>query len=107
MVGTAPPPRFQCCRSLPKSSWRLPIRIPSTRKPRSPSSFPKARGVQVRVFDLLGRAVRVYEQQLSRGSHQWRWDGKDESGIEAASGVYVIRVQVAGFDRMHKVTLLK
>ena len=38
---------------------------------------------------------------------EWRWDGKDESGSEVASGVYVIRVQIAGFDRMHKVTLLK
>ena len=69
--------------------------------------LPHSERVQVRVIDLLGRTVRVFEQNLSRGFHQWRWDGKDESGLEVASGVYVIRVQIADFDRMHKVTLLK
>ena len=107
VVGTAPPP--------PVSVFPLPAEIvleapyPNPFNPETEFSFflPESERVQVRVFDLLGRAVRVYEQQLSRGFHQWRWDGKDESGTEVASGVYVIRVQVAGFDRMHKVTLLK
>ena len=107
VVATAPPP--------PVAVSPLPTEIvldapyPNPFNPDTAISFflPESEWVQVRVIDLLGRIVRVYEEQLSRGFHLWRWDGRDESGLEVASGVYVIRVQIAGFDRMHKVTLLK
>ena len=107
VISTAPP--------VPLAVSPLPTQIvldapyPNPFNPETAISFflPESERVQVRVIDLLGRIVRVYEQQLSRGFHLWRWDGRDESGLEVASGVYVIRIQIAGFDRMHKVTLLK
>ena len=107
VVETAPP--------LPVAVSPLPAEIvldapfPNPFNPETAISFflPESERVRVRVIDLLGRAVRVYEQQHSRGFHEWRWDGRDDTGLEVASGVYVIQVQIAGIDRMHKVTLLK
>ena len=106
-VATAPPPPV-AVSPLP-AEIVLDAPFPNPFNPETAISFflPENERVQLRVIDLLGRVVRVYEQQLPRGFHEWRWDGRDESGMEVASGVYVIRVQIAGFDRMHKVTLLK
>ena len=61
--------------------------FPNPFNPETAISFylPENEKVQVRVIDLLGRVVRVYEQQLPRGFHEWRWDGRDESGLEVAS----------------------
>ena len=107
VVATAPP--------APVAVSPLPTEIvldapfPNPFNPETAITFflPESEAVEVQVIDLLGRVVRVYEKQLSRGFHEWRWDGKDQSGLAVASGVYVIRVQIAGIGRMHKVTLLK
>lgn len=107
VVASTPPPPVAV--PLLPTEIVLDAPFPNPFNPEMAISFflPEGERVKVRVFDLLGRIVRVYEQQLPRGFHEWKWDGRDESGFGVASGVYVIQFRVAGFDRMHKVTLLK
>ena len=48
------------------------------------------------MFNTLGQKVRTLVQgRLDAGSHELRWDSRDESGKTLASGVYFYRL-VAG-----------
>ena len=51
--------------------------------------------VRLVVFDMAGRRVRgLVEEVLSSGPHRIRWDGKDDLGEDAASGVYIYRLTI-------------
>ncbi|MFH1571795.1 MAG: FlgD immunoglobulin-like domain containing protein [Gemmatimonadota bacterium] len=55
-----------------------------------------ARSAQLTVYDALGRAVRILRvENPAPGRQAVRWDGRDEEGRPAASGVYPYRL-VAG-----------
>ncbi len=46
------------------------------------------------VYDVLGRPVReIYSGWIQGGWHEMIWDGLDDNGREAASGVYVCRLE--------------
>ncbi len=54
------------------------------------------RPVSLRVFDATGRLVRtLHAGVLAPGPHAFAWDGTDGSGRQAASGVYLYRLQTA------------
>lgn len=58
--------------------------------------LPDAALASLDVFNALGQKVRTLVQgRLDAGSHQLRWDSRDESGSTLASGVYFYRL-VAG-----------
>jgi photosystem II stability/assembly factor-like uncharacterized protein len=62
--------------------------------------FGPARTAEVQVFDILGRRVRVISIDSPLvGENRMRWDGRDQNGSVAASGVYFYSVTV---DRITK-----
>jgi hypothetical protein len=53
--------------------------------------------VTVRVYDVTGRAVRtLFEGERRSGEYEARWDGADESGAAARSGIYFARLEAGG-----------
>ena len=53
--------------------------------------------VHIVVFDLSGRVVRhLIDADQSAGLHQPTWDGKDDEGRPAPSGLYAVRLEAAG-----------
>jgi hypothetical protein len=53
----------------------------------------KSGPVSIRIMDVYGREAAVlFEGRKSAGDFQVQWDGKDGSGMEAPSGLYVIRM---------------
>jgi hypothetical protein len=65
--------------------------------------LPKFAPVRVRIFDILGREVAVRSLgTLAAGEHQFRWDGSN-----AASGVYLFRLETDHDYRIAKAVLLK
>jgi Tol biopolymer transport system component len=45
--------------------------------------------VAVRIFNVRGELIRAFpERWLPRGSHSVAWDGRDDRGQDAASGIY-------------------
>ena len=49
--------------------------------------------IRIVVYDALGRRVRqLLDDDMSAGFSQVYWDGQDDRGFEAASGVYVCRL---------------
>lgn len=64
--------------------------------------------VKLSVYNLLGERVRtLVDQRRSGGNYEIRWDGKDDQGIELASGVYLYRLQAGKFTQSNKMLLLK
>jgi hypothetical protein len=57
-------------------------------------SLPRAATVRLEVFDVRGRLVRtLLTGRQPSGVHTVVWDGRDEHGGDAASGVYVARLE--------------
>jgi subtilisin family serine protease len=50
--------------------------------------------VQLTVFDVLGRRVRlIIEADFPAGTHTLPWDGRDDRGRRVASGLYYVRLR--------------
>jgi hypothetical protein len=71
-------------------------------------TLPAASDVRLGVFDITGRRVRTLaEGRLAAGSHVVRWDGRDTSGAPLGSGLFFVRLEVAGRRLTHTVALMK
>ncbi len=63
--------------------------------------------VTLSVFNLLGQQVRtLVSKPQQAGSHSATWDGKDNSGRQVASGIYVYRLKAGDKFTMSKQMLL-
>ena len=68
----------------------------------------KPMNVMVSVYDVMGREISVLvNEQLHPGYHQFIWDGTDNRGMKAGSGLYFIMVQTPEITRTMKATLLR
>ncbi|HET9326086.1 MAG TPA: FG-GAP-like repeat-containing protein [Candidatus Eisenbacteria bacterium] len=64
--------------------------------------------VEVAVFDLMGRRVRVLERgDRPAGRHRLQWDGRDESGVAQGNGVYLVRMTAADRTFTRKLALAR
>ncbi len=60
------------------------------------------------IYDVRGRVVKMLmEQFLFHGSHIVTWDGNDEDGMEASSGVYFAVLKIGGVRQCVKMVLVK
>ena len=65
-------------------------------------ALPSERDVELRVFDVAGRAVKTIAQgPLGPGLHTLQWNGTDDNGGRLSSGVYFYRL-TAGADRAQR-----
>jgi hypothetical protein len=63
---------------------------------------------RVTVYDLRGRVVRVLLQvDRPAGTQQLEWNGRDQTGSEVASGVYLVEIRVARATEVRKVALVR
>ena len=71
-------------------------------------SLPARDRVVIAVYDLLGRRVTtVADQVYSAGVHRVEWNGRDDSGNDLPSGMYVYRMQTAEKTYSRKMMMLK
>jgi len=64
--------------------------------------------VRLRVFTVAGRLVRtLVSRRVEPGYHEARWDGRDDHGLPAASGIYVYRANIGRTAFTRKMTLLR
>jgi photosystem II stability/assembly factor-like uncharacterized protein len=64
--------------------------------------------VSMEIIDLLGRRVRaLVDEQMDAGEHSVMWDGRTDSGIEAAAGIYFARLRAEEETRTIKLLLVK
>lgn len=71
-------------------------------------SVPKTGEVTLSIYNLRGQLVRTLVSGVIQvGRHRVVWDGADERGARAASGIYVYRMQADGFVASRKLVLMK
>ena len=60
------------------------------------------------IYNLTGQIVRVLtDGYLAAGAHVLAWDGRNENGEEAASGVYIYRLEGTAFSITRRMMLLR
>jgi hypothetical protein len=60
------------------------------------------------IFDVAGRRVRsISSISLSPGSHEFVWDGTDESGRRVSTGTYLARLRAGGEQAVHRLMLME
>ncbi|UCH61640.1 MAG: cadherin-like domain-containing protein, partial [Fidelibacterota bacterium] len=78
--------------------------------------LPQASEVSLVVYDILGREVtKLVDGYLEQGYHQVQWDGRNSSGRELPSGIYIARLVIPpvagqkawGYSKSIKMVLLK
>ena len=65
--------------------------------------------VRVTIHDARGALVRTVagEARQQAGAYPLAWDGNDERGRRAPSGLYVVRVRAAGLVRSRRIVLVR
>ncbi len=64
--------------------------------------------IKLSVYNMLGQRIRLLaEHKLAAGNHSISWDGKNESGREAASGVYFYKLETESETIARKMLLIK
>jgi lysyl endopeptidase len=62
----------------------------------------------INIYDVQGHLVRrLVDGNLTAGTHQATWDGRDDSGQQVGSGVYFAQLVSGGQVAEHKMVLLK
>ncbi len=84
--------------------------VPNPFNPSTTIAYETARNghVEIAVYSLSGQVVRtLVGEVLPAGSHTVRWDGMDDAGQRAASGVYLCRLKTGGHVESRRMVLLK
>jgi hypothetical protein len=58
-----------------------------------PMAIPVASGIRLKIYNLLGEEVRtVYDGSIGAGRYWFNWDGRNDMGNSATTGVYLYRL---------------
>ena len=90
------------------SGFGHPFPTPFNASVTIPFSIAVSGQVRMTVYNLMGQQVRVLRDGWTgAGAHQARWDGRTDSGVEAASGLYWALLQTGEFTRSTKLVLIR
>lgn len=84
--------------------------LPNPFNPRTELRFtlPNTQDARVLLYDARGRRVRIlHEGTLAAGFHRVPWDGVDENGRPAASGVYRVLLQTPSGTASQPIVLIR
>jgi hypothetical protein len=71
-------------------------------------ALPKNSYVEIIIYDLLGRKIRVLRaQEESAGYYFVVWDGLNHSGLKVTSGIYICSMVAGNFRANKKILLLE
>ncbi len=71
-------------------------------------TLPKGAEVKLEIYNMTGQLVRtLVSGNLPAGYHRFRWDGTNNAGTKAASGMYIYRIKAAGFSAAKRMLLIK
>lgn len=68
----------------------------------------KITDIELTIFNILGQKIRtLVDCKQPAGSYQIQWDGQDNEGRNAASGIYFCRLKAGEFAQIRKMILMK
>jgi minor extracellular serine protease Vpr len=107
---------IQTVTSVTEMSNEIPLNFEVSQNypnPFNPSSsfsisLPEGRFTKVIVYDIQGRKIaELVNNFLQAGTYNVNWNGKNDEGINVASGTYIYSVQSGDFFRVKKMMLVK
>lgn len=64
--------------------------------------------VTLKIYNTLGQEIRtLVNTYQSSGEYRVMWDGKDNGGRAASSGIYICRLQTGSFSQSQKMSLIR
>ena len=64
--------------------------------------------VRIMIYDVRGSLVhRLVDQSLGSGEHRAVWNGIDDAGRPASSGIYFVRMIAGSYEQTRKIVMLK
>ena len=69
--------------------------------------LPAAGTYDIEIFDLAGRRVTGFRGHGGAGTNSVHWDGRDDTGMPAASGTFFYRLTAGDYRETMKMTLVK
>jgi hypothetical protein len=96
-------------RELPRS-FVLHQNVPNPFNPATTIAFdlPERASVRLAIYDVSGTLIRkLVDGEIAAGRKSVRWDGRDATGGEVASGVYFYRLETPTFGQSKKMILLR
>ncbi len=96
-----------------KTIPRLFTMMPNYPNPFNPSTtvsfaLPNPCKVELTIFNVSGQKIRtILSQYMESGWHHASWDGKNDTGQDVSSGVYLLQMRAADFQASNKITLLR
>ena len=96
----------------PSPPERLSLRgnYPNPFNPHTTIAFtlPGQAEVELRIYDVRGRLVRTLDPGvLEAGAHSLQWNGLNDTGNAAVSGVYICRCEAGGTVALDRMVLLR
>ncbi|MCF8242330.1 MAG: CotH kinase family protein [Melioribacteraceae bacterium] len=71
-------------------------------------NLPKDSNVKLIIYNILGEAVNtLLSKNMKAGFHSVVWNGKNDYGLQLASGVYFYSLSTEGFSSVKKMILLR
>jgi len=71
-------------------------------------TIPREGNVKIEVFDITGKLVTtLVNQSMNSGTYNVTWDGRNLSGQNVVSGIYLYRIQANDFVSVKKMIMLK
>ena len=85
-----------------------PAPNPSARHTTIAFDMPSERAVRLLVHDAVGRLVRtLVDGPVPAGRHRITWDGADDAGHQAATGIYFVRFEAGTASARNKIVLIR
>jgi len=70
--------------------------------------LPESGRVNLAIYNALGQKIAtLVSQNQPAGTYEIKWNGLDDSGFTATSGIYLVRLEVNEFSALNKLLLLK
>ncbi|MBX7152636.1 T9SS type A sorting domain-containing protein [bacterium] len=70
--------------------------------------LPQSTKVSISVYNVLGQKVRDLVREVKdAGTHRVVWDGRNDAGVQVASGIYIYRLEAGQFRTTRKMFFIK
>lgn len=92
------------------ANYSLKQNFPNPFNPETTIQFhvPETGKVTIKIFNVLGQIVKTLVDEIKlEGSYSVKWNGKDENGKSAVSGIYIYQMIANGYKTSKKMITLK
>ncbi|MGB7053998.1 MAG: HYR domain-containing protein [bacterium] len=92
------------------STYELSQNYPNPYNPQTQIAYqlPQAGEVSLKIYNIRGELVRTLVAEYKPvGSHTVMWDGRNQAGMEASSGIYFYRMVSGNFTATRKMVMIK